>query len=207
MPYLLKRVLPRYYALPQMRLKVPVFLAFYTIPGAANCRPRTTNRSGRDPAPAQYNGVMRILLASLLSLGLLSAGEIKVGKPVATSEPMTLETLLAKPGNYVGKTVAVKGKISAVCQEMGCWMELTNDGGQRLKIQVPHGSLEFPKDGAGKMAIAEGKLTKSELTREQAIETAKEEAKDRGQSFDPSSVKGPVTVYQIEGSGAIILTN
>jgi len=150
---------------------------------------------------------MRILLASLLALGLLSAGETKVGKPLTVKEPLTVAAVLAKPGDYVGKTIAVKGKIAEVCQEMGCWMELTNDAGQSLKVEVNHGELEFPKDGKGKMAIAEGKLTKSELTREQAVDRAKEEAKDKGQTFDPASVKGPQTVYQIQGSGAIILTN
>ena len=150
---------------------------------------------------------MRILLASLLSLGLLSAAETKLGKPLTVKEPLPIATVLAKPGDYVGKTIAVKGKITEVCQEMGCWMELTNDAGQMLKVQVNHGELEFPKDGAGKMAIAEGKLTKSELTKEQAIAEAKEEAKDKGKTFDPASVTGPKTVYQIQGSGAVILTN
>jgi hypothetical protein len=150
---------------------------------------------------------MRILLASLLSLGLLSAGETKLGKPLTVKEPMPIATVLAKPGDYVGKTIAVKGKISEVCQEMGCWMELTNESGQAIKIQVNHGDLEFPKDGAGKMAIAEGKLTKSELSKDEAIAAAKEEAKDKGKGFDPASVKGPKTVYQIQGSGAVILTN
>ena len=150
---------------------------------------------------------MRILLVSLLSLGLLSAGETKLGKPLSVKEPMAIATVLAKPGDYVGKTIAVKGKISEVCQEMGCWMELTNEAGQAIKIQVNHGDLEFPKDGAGKMAIAEGKLTKSEMSKDEAIAAAKEEAKDKGKSFDPASVKGPKTVYQIQGSGAVILTN
>src|SRR6476660_9514495 len=126
---------------------------------------------------------MRILVASLLSLGLLSAGEIKVGKPLTVKEPLTIATVLAKPGDYVGKTIAVKGKIAEVCQEMGCWMELTNDAGQSLKVEVNHGELEFPKDGKGKMAIAEGTLTKSELSKEQAIAVAKEEAKYLGETF------------------------
>ena len=150
---------------------------------------------------------MRILLASLLTLGLLSAAETKLGKRLTVKEPLTVAAVLAKPADYVGKTIAVKGNIAAVCQEMGCWMELSNDAGQMIKVKVEDGEIVFPKDGAGKMAIAEGKLTKSELTKEQAIEVAKEEAKDKGKTFDAASVTGPKTVYQIQGSGAIILTN
>lgn len=150
---------------------------------------------------------MRIVLASILALGLLSAAEIKLGKPLTVKEPMPLATLLAHPDDYVGKTVQVKGKIVEVCQMMGCWMDLTNDAGQKLRIQVNDGEIDFPKDGAGKMAVAEGKFTKSELTKEQAIARAKEEAEEKGKTFDPASGPGPITVYQIQGSGAVILSN
>ena len=40
---------------------------------------------------------MRILLASILALGLLSAVEIKLGKPLTAKDPMPLATLLAHP--------------------------------------------------------------------------------------------------------------
>ena len=152
-------------------------------------------------------GGMRILLASILALGLLSAAEIKLGKPLTVNEPMPLATLLAHPDDYVGKTVQVKGKIAEVCQMMGCWMDLTNDAGQKLRSKGNDGEIVFPKDGAGKVAVAEGKFTKTELTREQAVARAREEAQEKGKTFDPASVKGPVTVYQIQGSGALILGN
>lgn len=144
------------------------------------------------------------LLAVLLTTGLVSAAENKLGKPLTVKEPMALATLLAHPDDYVGKTVQVKGKIVEVCQMMGCWLELTNDAGQKIRVKVNDGEIVFPKDGAGKVAIAEGQFTKSELTREQATARAKEDAEEKGATFDPASVKGPVTVYQIQGSGAVI---
>ena len=150
---------------------------------------------------------MRLVLAFLLALTLLSAAEIKLGKPLTVKEPITLATLLAKPGDYVGKTVQVKGKITEVCQMMGCWIDLTNDEGQKLRIKVNDGEIEFPKDAAGKTAVAEGQFNKLELTREQATARAKEEAEEKGKPFDPASVKGPMTIYQIQGAGAVILTN
>jgi hypothetical protein len=152
-------------------------------------------------------GGMRILLASILALGLLSAAEIKLGKPLTVQQPMPLAILLAHPDDYVGKTVQVKGKIAEVCQMMGCWMDLTNDAGQKLRIKVNDGEIVFPKDGAGKVAVAEGKFTKTELTREQAVARATEEAQEKGKTLDPASVKGPMTVYQLQGSGALILGN
>jgi hypothetical protein len=148
---------------------------------------------------------MRLITAVFVMTGLLSAAEIKLGKPLTVKEPMPLATLLAKPADYVGKTVQVKGKITEVCQMMGCWIDLTNDEGQKLRIKVNDGDIEFPKDAAGKSAIAEGEFNKLELTKEQAVARAKEEAEEKGKKFDPASVKGPVTIYQIQGAGAVIL--
>jgi hypothetical protein len=150
-------------------------------------------------------GDMRILFAATLTVAALCAADLKLGKPLTLKEPLPLATVLAKPGDYVGKTIQVKGKITEVCGMMGCWMDLTNDEGQKLRIKVNDGEIEFPKDSSGKTAIAEGRLDKIELTKEQATARAEEEAKDKGKTFDPASVKGPTTIYQIQGTGAVIL--
>jgi hypothetical protein len=150
---------------------------------------------------------MRLLIAATIVIATLSAADLKLGKPLTLKEPLPLATVLAKPADYVGKTIQVKGKITEVCEMMGCWMDLTNDQGQKLRIKVNDGEIEFPKDSAGKMAVAEGRFDKLELTKEQAAARAEEEAKDKGKKFDPATVKGPMTTYQIQGSGAVIFTN
>jgi hypothetical protein len=188
-------LVPRYRSIARTGRKVPEIL------------PRLSWRLVRWRRGSGKMDGMRTVLASILALGLLSAAEIKLGKPLTVKEPMPLATLLAHPDDYVGKTVQVKGKIVEVCQMMGCWMDLTNDAGQKLRIKVNDGEIDFPKDAAGKMAVAEGRFTKSELTKEQAIARAREEAEEKGKAFDAASVQGPVTVYQIQGSGALILTN
>ena len=147
---------------------------------------------------------MKILYAALAAAGMLSAADVKLGKPLTAKEALPVATLVTHADDYVGKTVQVRGKIAAVCQMMGCWMELTNDAGQRVRIKVEDGEIVFPKDSAGKMAVAEGKFTKSELTRDQVVERAKEEAEETGHKFDPAKVKQGMTFYQIEGTGAVI---
>jgi len=152
---------------------------------------------------------MRNLFATLATLALatpslISAAELKLGKPLTVKDPVSIATLLSHPGDYAGKTVQVKGKITEVCQMMGCWMDLTNEDGQKVRIKVDDGDIVFPKDSAGKAAVAEGKFTRLELTREQAVAQAKEEAQEKGRKFDPASVKAGVTIYQIQGTGAVI---
>ncbi len=148
---------------------------------------------------------MKTLLVALAAVVLLSAADLKLGSPLTLKDPITVADLMARPDNYVGKTVQVKGKIAAVCQMMGCWMDLTNDAGQKIRVKVEDGVIVFPKDASGRTAVCEGKLSKAELTREQAIEQAKHEAEETGKKFNPDSIKGAITRYQIEGTGAVIL--
>jgi hypothetical protein len=150
---------------------------------------------------------MRILVFALAAL-CLNAADQKVGKPITVKTPVTVDALLAKPAASVGKTVAVKGKVTEVCQAMGCWMNLVGESGKSIRVQVGHdGAIVFPKEGVGKMAIAEGKLEKTEMTKEEAIAAAKHEADDAGRKFDPATVKAPYVSYEISGTGAVILSN
>jgi hypothetical protein len=76
--------------------------------------------------------------------------------------------------------------------------------GKGIRIKVNDGEIVFPKDAIGKMAIAEGKLSKMELTKDQATAEAKHEAEEQGRKFDPKKVKGGSVTYQIDGTGAVI---
>ena len=136
---------------------------------------------------------------------LATAADLKLGAPLTTKDAMPLATLFAGPAPFVGKTVQVKGKVTEVCEAMGCWMNLTDDQGHLLRIKVDDGGdIVFPQDSVGKTAIAEGKLEKFDMTREEVIAAAQEEAADSGRKFDPSSVKSGKTVYQLAGTGALI---
>ncbi len=99
----------------------------------------------------------------------------------------------------------VKGEITEVCQMMGCWTNIKDPAsGKMIRVKVNDGEMAFPKDAAGQTVIAEGTLRKIELSREQAIATAKHEAEEQGRKFDPAKVKSGITIYQIQGSGAVI---
>ncbi len=148
---------------------------------------------------------MRPVLVSLLNSTLCLAGELKLGKPLTLDQPMAISQVLAKADSFAGKIVQVKGKVTEVCQMMGCWMALVEPGTESmLRIKVNDGDIVFPKESVGKMAVAEGELVKMTLTQEQAIAMARHEAEEQGRKFDPSTVKGPKVIYQVKGSGAVI---
>jgi hypothetical protein len=147
--------------------------------------------------------VTRIACLLAVSVVLLPAAT-PLGKPLTVSEPVPVAALMANPDASVGKVVQVRGKVTEVCERMGCWMQLV-DGRTGVRVKVQDGDIVFPKSAIGRTAIAEGTLNKLQLSREQAIARAKHEAEERGTKFNPASVKTGATIYQIQGTGALIL--
>lgn len=147
----------------------------------------------------------RVVAALLLAASLPAAAATKHGKGVSDGAVVQISELMAKPDQYVGKTVKVQGVILEVCPMAGCWIEVAGDGPNlALRVKVEDGVIVFPTSDKGKKVVAEGVFTKIELSKERAIERLKHEAEEKGQKFDPASVKGPMTVYQIQGVGAVV---
>jgi len=148
---------------------------------------------------------MRLILSILLAATLLSAAAVKLGAPLTQKDQTAIAALSAKPADFVGKTVQVKGRVTEVCEKMGCWMMLVDTAtNTKVRIKVKDGEIVFPKDSIGKIAVAEGKFVKIEMTKEQAIAQAKHEAEENNKKFDPASITGPKTIYQISGTGAVV---
>ena len=147
---------------------------------------------------------MKNFVAAVLLTAAVANAETHLGKALTLKEPVPVATLMASADASVGKTVQVKGKITEVCEMMGCWMQLV-DGTKAVRIKVTDGDIVFPKTAIGKTAVAEGTLNKLQLTKEQAIARAKHEAEERGTKFDPKTITSGATIYQIQGTGAVIL--
>ncbi len=151
---------------------------------------------------------LRTTLAAALLAALVSvpaAAATKYGKGVSEAAPVKLSELMAKPDAYVGKVVKVEGLITEVCPKRGCWINVAGDKEfQTIKIKVEDGVIVFPMTDKGKKVVAEGTFRKMELTKEQAIAKARHECEEKGTKFDPATVTGPATVYQIQGTGAVV---
>jgi hypothetical protein len=143
-------------------------------------------------------------LALLVLTGLNLAGDPTVyGERPAKGKAITLADLLADPESYVGKTVKVEGRIDDVCPKMGCWIDIAQKD-QKIRFKVQDGVIEFGTDTKGHDVIAEGIVTRIELDHDQAIGWARHLAEEKNELFDPASVKGPMTIYQLNGTGAIV---
>ena len=144
-----------------------------------------------------------VLLASLPLAA--AAHERHVGAEITVAAPTAIAEILAHPDQYVGKVVRVEGEVSGVCTMKGCWMDLADDSGRRLRIQVEDDVLVFPSDATGHPAVAQGKVVVEEMTKQQYVDWQKHVAAEGGPAFDEAKVgDGPFRMVTIAGTGADI---
>ena len=129
------------------------------------------------------------------------------GSGIPTSQFVSIDEVLKNPKKYVGKAIAVRGKVTDVCPMKGCWMTLRGTANSSIKIKVEDDKIVIPKSAKGKTASAYGTLEALKLSQKKAIRHFRHLAEEKGENFDPSSIKGPLTIYQIQGRGGEIYEN
>lgn len=151
--------------------------------------------------------IVIVTLAAMLAAGTALAGENKTyGKGVAGADTVKVSDLMANPDAWVGKTIRVQGRAVGVCEHRGCWVNLASDTeGQTVRVKVKDGEIVFPPEMLGDMVIAEGVWTANQLDLETTKKVCENEAKQKGEAFDPASVTSCMTLYQLSGTGAVAL--
>ncbi len=118
---------------------------------------------------------------------------------------VAISTLLDSPQQYLDQEVTVAGTIVSVCSKRGCWMKLASDKKfQTLRIKVKDGDMVFPFNARGETAYATGKLSPIKLTKDKAIQYFSHLAEEAKEEFDPSSITGDMTIYQLVPTGVTI---
>jgi hypothetical protein len=140
-----------------------------------------------------------------LILPFSGCGSTEFGKPLTINQTTSIAEILNDPQKYDGKRVLVEGKITEVCEMMGCWIMIQGaDDKEALRFKVEDGVITFPMSAKGKTARAEGVVSVKTLTAEEQITEGKHHAEETGGTFDEATVTGPKTSIQINGEGAIV---
>ena len=123
------------------------------------------NTASKDPAPATTAAPPPAAPAPS------SEGALRLGAPIeASAEKVALSDVAKNPSAFVGKKFATTGTVTAVCQHMGCWMEIKDDsGGERSEqgmaqahIKMAGHAFLVPKTASGRKARVLATLVKSE---------------------------------------------
>ena len=99
------------------------------------------------------------------------------GAPFTIEEVTTSKDIFSDPEKFVGKTLRVEGKVSDVCQKMGCWMVIT-EGDKSMRITTKDHGFFVAKDGAGSTCHIEGKVISRELDPDRTAHFESESSKD-----------------------------
>ncbi|HTQ44817.1 MAG TPA: DUF4920 domain-containing protein [Polyangiaceae bacterium] len=106
----------------------------------------------------------------------------------ANAAEVPLASIAKEPKSFVGKTITTTGTVTAVCQHMGCWMEIKDDVTQAHVSMAGHGFF-VPKTASGRKARVQGTLTSAP---DEESECNEEAAKQMGK---------PVAKLQLEATG------
>ena len=147
------------------------------------------------------------MLVSLLVFSTAAATQAKTdiyGKGVTLKDNTPVSAILANPDDYIGKVVRIEGMIIEVCAKRGCWVYVAGDQqGEKIQVKVEDGEIVFPMSASGRIGIVEGVVEELKLSQEQMIEYLKHLAEEKGQPFDPATVKDE-RLIRLKGLGAEI---
>jgi hypothetical protein len=150
------------------------------------------------------------LLLALVAIPALADEACEAGRygaGVTLTERTPIAAILDDPESWLGRSVAVAGEVTAVCERMGCWMEIrAEESGRALRVKVKDGEIVFPLAAKGRPAVAQGVVEKVEMSRAQYFAYREHEAAETGAAFDPASLGEGESfeVVRLRGAGAEI---
>lgn len=124
------------------------------------------------------------VLSLMLCTGSAALGAAEVtyyGEQMpADPVPVTLATALADPERYAQSPHAIRGEITSVCQDKGCWT-IIRDGSHWARVSTGHRYF-LPKDASGS-AVAWGRLELKEIDAKTVAHLAAEGGQAQSQEF------------------------
>ncbi len=83
-----------------------------------------------------------------------AATAVRLGAPIGAGPIISLTNIATDTTKYARTTVKTEGRVTAVCQAMGCWMEIADAKGE-AHVRMNGHSFFIPKTASGRRAIVE----------------------------------------------------
>jgi hypothetical protein len=156
------------------------------------------------PTVIKMKNILLILAMSLLQASVAHGKTLTYGKKLTLQETTAISAILDDPDSYNGKLVLVEGMVLETCSKRGCWVYVAGDReGEKIQVKVTDGEIVFPMSSSGRMGVFEGIVEILDISKEQMIQYLQHLAEERGQPFDPSTVKAE-RMIRLRGIGAEI---
>jgi hypothetical protein len=116
-----------------LSLAAPYFVVVLSMVGCESKPPPSSSTPAASAAPAR----------------------IKLGAPIGAGQTVPLASIAKDTAKYANAAVTTEGRVVAVCQAMGCWMEIADTAGE-AHIRMTGHSFFIPKNAAGRRAVVRG---------------------------------------------------
>jgi hypothetical protein len=89
---------------------------------------------------------------------------VVLGEPVSAAV-VALSDIARDPRAFAGRSLATSGTVTAVCQNMGCWMEIRDEAGN-AHVRMHGHSFFIPKTASGRHARLQATVVPTEDAKE-----------------------------------------
>lgn len=144
------------------------------------------NVSAHDAASGHENKPAAAVPVQTVDAGAVYGAVLQSDVPASVD----ISIVTQNPAAYLGKHSAFSGRITQVCQKMGCWLVLTGDKGELARVTMRGHAFGVPKDASG-AAIVYGTLSEKTLSAAEIEHLKKDGAKEpteRELQIDAASV-------------------
>src|SRR5690625_237125 len=135
------------------------------------CAPKVTAGPGLrylSASATHRNPSMRlpaVILLSAVAFVAIAGGPVSYGEAFEDGPAVPVSEAVDRFDELSGQPMRFSGRITEVCQKMGCWMMLEDDG-HAVRVKFGDHAFFLPKEQAG-TAVVHGVLERKELTPEQ----------------------------------------
>jgi len=156
-----------------------------------------------DMGELMKRNILFVMVGVLLAAGSALAGDsTKYGEGVTLEKAVSIEKLLASPADFLGQEIRVDGTITGMCKKRGCWMQVTDEKGNGVRIKVEDGVIVFPATSMGHTASAQGVFEGIPVAAQAKKHEGNEHEGEKHEACD-AKPEGEM-IYFIKGTGAII---
>ncbi|NOY49416.1 MAG: DUF4920 domain-containing protein [Chlorobi bacterium] len=147
------------------------------------------NSSNTQKAESGNNGIMN------------AVGGKVFGNKIANNDIRNAESLSIALENKDKKGLKLEGKVDAVCQMTGCWLNMDIGHGETVHVTFKDEAFTMPKDIAGRTAVIEGVASKEIITVDELKKAAKAEGKPQ---VEIDAITQAKAEYYFEAEGVTI---
>lgn len=129
-------------------------------------------------------------------------GTAVFGDSVKNNQVIELASIQTEMKGESKKDLKIKGVVKEVCQNKGCWLTMTLDNGDEMRVTFKDYKIFVPKDLGGKEVVLDG-FAYTDTT---SIEKLRHYAKDAGKTeAEIAAITSPKEQIAFEAKGVVVM--